>query len=283
MTPRSRRRPLHKRTRRRRRPLHKRARRRLKRGLSLLLTGLAPPLYRAYLGLVWRTSRVVLHGVEEGKQRLPEGAGFAALFWHEEVVVAPYVYRKLGYRAHALIARGGPGDVATAVARGMGHAVTRGGTSRRGSRHRPLALRNLIRDLQADPGGILAVLVDGPSGPRYRMKPGAVLVARECGLPVALLRVWCQRTLRLGSWDRAAVPLPWGTIHVYAEGPFDVPEDASTRPGLNRFRRELEWKLLKLAERSLHDVHQEIPEKLARRLEQTRSGEPFESTMSESG
>jgi hypothetical protein len=79
------------------------------------------------------------------------------------------------------------------------------------------------------------------------------------------------------------VPLPWGTIHVYAEGPFEVPEDAGTRPGLNRFRRELEWKLLKLAERSLHDVHQEIPEKLARRLEQTRSGEPVETTMSESG
>lgn len=225
------------------------------------------------MGLVWHTSRIVDHGVEESRRRLPRGSGFAALFWHEEVVAAPYVYRQLGLRAHALIARGGPGDVATAVTESMGHAVTRGGTSQRGSRHRPLALRNLIRDLQADPNGILAVLVDGPSGPRYRMKPGAVLVARECELPIVLLRVCCQRSIHLNTWDRAAIPLPGNTIHVYADGPLTVPDDASQRAGLNRFRRELERKLLRLAERSLLDSGQRVPEKLATRLEQVASAE----------
>ena len=260
--------------RRRRRPLWKRTRRAAKRGLIRVLTALAPLVHQAYMGLVWRTSRVVEHGIEEGKQRLPEGGGFAALFWHEEVVAAPYVYRKLGYRAHVLIARGGPGNVATAVAERMGHAVTRGGTSRRGSRHRPLALRNLIRDLRADPGGIMAVLVDGPSGPRYRMKPGPVLIARECQLPVVLLRVWCTRSIRLGSWDQAAVPLPGTTIHIYGEGPFAVPEDTTERAGLNRFRRELEGKLLRLAERSYLDSGQALPARLKRRLKQAEGTDP---------
>jgi len=245
--------------------------------------GLAPLVYRAYMALVWHTSRLVEHGVEEGLRRLPQGRGFAALFWHEEVVTAPYVYPKLGFRAHVLIARGGPGDVATALAESVGHQVTRGGTSGRGSRHRPLALRNLIRDLQADPGGILAILVDGPSGPRYRMKPGPVLVARECELPIGLLRVWCQRTLHVRSWDQAALPLPFNTIHVWAVGPFDVPEEARDRAGLNAFRREIEAELLALAERSLVEVGQAIPEKLSRRLQQVRPREPGPTTVSESG
>ena len=77
--------------------------------------------------------------------------------------------------------------------------------------------------------------------------------------------------------------MPGGTIHVYAEGPFDVPEDANTRAGLNRFRRELELELLKLAERSLQDTNQKIPEKLARRLGQLQAGEHAKATMSESG
>ncbi len=256
--------------RRRRRPLRKHARRAAKRALARTLAVLTPLLYRAYMGLVWQTSRIVEHGVEEVRRQLPEAGGFAALFWHEEVVAAPYVYRKLGFRAHVLIARGRPGNVATAVAQRMGHAVTRGGTSRRGSRHRPLALRNLIRDLQADPGGILAVLVDGPSGPRYRMKPGPVLVARECQLPIVLVRVCCQRAIHLDTWDRAAIPLPGNTIHLYAEGPLAVPDDASDRTGLNRFRRDLERRLLRLAEGSLRDAGREIPTKLVRRLDQVR-------------
>jgi lysophospholipid acyltransferase (LPLAT)-like uncharacterized protein len=243
-------------------------RRAAKRGLVRALTALAPRVHQAYMALVWHTSRVVEHGIKEGKQRLPEDGGFAALFWHEEVVAAPYVYQKLGYRAHVLIARGGPGDVATAVAERMGHAVTRGGTSGSSNRHRPLALRHLIRDLQADPGGIMAVLVDGPSGPCYRMKPGPVLIARECKLPVVLLRVWCTRSTRLGSWDRAAIPLPGSTIHIYGEGPFDVPDAAADRAGLNTFRRELEGRLLQLAERSHHDCGDKVPARLARRLKQ---------------
>lgn len=248
-------------------------RRAAKRGLVRALTALAPRVHQAYMALVWHTSRVVEHGIKEGKQRLPEDGGFAALFWHEEVVAAPYVYHKLGYRAHVLIARGGPGDVATAVAEGMGHAVTRGGTSGRGSRHRPLALRHLIHDLRADPGGIVAVLVDGPSGPRYRMKPGPVLIARECELPVVLLRVWCKRSIRLGSWDRAAVPLPGSTIHIYGEGPFAVPADTTDRAGLNRFRKELEGKLLRLAARSHHDSGHGLPARLARRLKQVEGSD----------
>jgi lysophospholipid acyltransferase (LPLAT)-like uncharacterized protein len=255
--------------RRRRRPLHKRARRALKRGFSRSLAAAAPWLYRTYLAGVWHTSRLVLHGIEEARAQVPEEQGFAALFWHEEVILAPYVYRKLGYRAHVLIARGGPGDVATAVAESVGHAVTRGGTSARGSRHRPLALRNLIRDLQADPGAILAVLVDGPSGPRYRMKPGPALVARECGLPITLLRVWPERVLHVRSWDRTALPLPFGRIHVFVDGPIAVPESAAERAGLDAFRRELERRLLLLSERSLREVGQPIPEVLARRLAAT--------------
>ena len=62
--------------------------------------------------------------------------------------------------------------------------------------------------LEANPGTVLGVVVDGSAGPRYRMKPGSLLVARRSGLPIVLLRVWFRRCLRFRTWDRTALPLP---------------------------------------------------------------------------
>lgn len=244
------------------RPLYKRVRRAFKRILARTVAALAPLAYVAYMALVWRTSRVELHDAERIRARANEGRGFVALLWHEEVVAAPYVYAKLGIRARVLIGQGGPGDVATAIAERMGHVVTRGGSSRRASRRRPAALRTLIRELQEDPSGIVAVLVDGPSGPRYHVKPGALLVARAAGLPLVLVRVWFRRCWRLSTWDRVGVPLPWNVIRVYTGAPVEVPGEASDREGLERFRAGLQQDLLALSARSYREAGQPLPDRL---------------------
>ena len=243
----------------RRRPLLRRARRRFKRAAGWLARTVTPIAYVHYMNLVWWTSRHVDHGLAKVQALPATQRGFIALLWHEEVMAAPYMYDKLGLHSYALVSRSAAGDVAAALLLRTGHEVCRGGSSRRGSRRSTLVTRRVIQHLAAHPGTVLGVVVDGSAGPRYRMKPGALLVARKNGLPIVLLRVWFRRCVRFPTWDRTALPLPWNEVHVYAEGPFEPPADAGSKEGRERWRRQLEDALIELAARSYREVGQPAP------------------------
>jgi lysophospholipid acyltransferase (LPLAT)-like uncharacterized protein len=97
---------------------------------------------------------------------------------------------------------------------------------------------------------VYGVTVDGSNGPYHVMKPGALFLARKCGKPIVLVRTWAKRNLRLPTWDRMAVPLPFNRIRQYLVGPFFPPDGASDSERLEIFRRELEGKLVELAQAS---------------------------------
>ena len=89
--------------------------------------------------------------------------------------------------------------------------VIRGSTTRGGS----AALLGLIRRA----GGSHVVLTpDGPTGPRRRLKPGAIALASMTGMPIVPIGIACPTAWRAGSWDRMMVPLPWATAF-YVSGP----------------------------------------------------------------
>ena len=63
----------------------------------------------------------------------------------------------------------------------------------------------------------LVVTPDGPFGPARVAKPGALIVARESGLPIQPWAVSVRPALRLTRrWDRQLIPLPFSRVHVFA-------------------------------------------------------------------
>jgi len=97
---------------------------------------------------------------------------------------------------------------------------------------------------------VCALAVDGSRGPRRRLKRGAVALARAWGRPIVLARVAARPSLRLPTWDRLALPLPFARIRLDLRGPFATPSEAATRAGRERFRARLERELVDLAEAS---------------------------------
>ncbi len=228
------------------------------RPLAALSARLAPALYRGWMGLVFATSRVDRGNLDELPHILAAHGGAVALFWHEEAMTAAYAWARAGVRAHALVALGDAGDALARILARCGHAVTRGGSSERGSRRRHHRIRELARLLAEREGMLTAIAVDGTRGPAYHLKPGGLLVARESGRPIVLVRVWPRRCLRLGSWDRLAIPLPFGEIRYYLAGPYPVPR-ALRGAALEPLRRRLERGLAELAARSYDDADQPRP------------------------
>jgi rhomboid protease GluP len=253
----------------------RRARRRVKRALLSPVRTLAgwivPPLYRAYLALVWRTSRIQDLGVAGVEEIRAAHAGVVTLLWHEEIVTAPYAYRRLGFRPHTLASVSDSGQLVTRVLESCGYRVFRGGSSRRRSRRRHTVLMEMAAHMRERTDVIYGITVDGSHGPAYQMKWGGVVIARQTGRPIVLVRTWTRRNLRLRSWDRLAIPLPWNEIRLSMRGPYPVPADADTPEGFARFCARLEADLRSLAAESYEAFGQPLPRALREaRDEKTR-------------
>lgn len=87
-----------------------------------------------------------------------------------------------------------------------GIRAIRGSRNRRGSQ----AARELIRVLQD--GHDVGVTPDGSRGPKYQAKAGASLVAKASRSSVVLLTFSYSRAIRINSWDRFVIPLPFSKV-----------------------------------------------------------------------
>jgi len=90
-------------------------------------------------------------------------------------------------------------------------------------------------------GASPVVSPDGPLGPPRRAKPGALIVAREAGLPILPWAVAARPALRLnGRWDRHIVPLPFSHLRVVEGTPIRVAPRESLRPRLVELQAQLD-------------------------------------------
>lgn len=97
----------------------------------------------------------------------------------------------------------------------------RGSTSRRG----PQALRELVT--WGEHGYDLAITPDGPRGPCYTVQEGIMALAQLTGLPIVPVSFRLNWKIRLKSWDRFQVPLPFARCDIHVGDVIRVPREAS--------------------------------------------------------
>ncbi len=252
-----------------RRTLRHGVRRLVTRPLLWLAFTILPRVYLAYMWFVWKTSRVD-NEMESLKTARDENDGIICGLWHEEVFYVAWTYRDL--HGHTLASLGDAGEGITRALELCNFVVFRGGSAAKSSRRREGVVRDMIDHMKTTPRVIYGITVDGSVGPRYRLKKGIVTIARECKRPVGIVRAWAKRQIRLPTWDRMAIPLPFNHIRRTWRGPWWVPADADTEEGFERFRRFLELELAKLAEESYRLFDQPIPPDLYARYDDEGGG-----------
>jgi lysophospholipid acyltransferase (LPLAT)-like uncharacterized protein len=233
--------------------------------LSRFAALVVPYVYLFYMRFVWATSRV--EGADDFTLNAitREHDGAVALLWHEEVLTVAYGYPKIGIRGHTLASLGESGEVITRMLELCGYVVFRGGSSSGPTRRHLTVLRDMIDHMRSTREVTYGITVDGSKGPAYRMKMGGIVIARDCGKPVVLVRTWYKRCLRLKTWDRMAVPLPFNVIRYYMRGPYHVPDGAQSPDVLLAFHRRVEDDLIDLAAQSYADMGQPRPANLVKR------------------
>jgi lysophospholipid acyltransferase (LPLAT)-like uncharacterized protein len=141
-----------------------------------------------------------------------DGGGVACAFWHSRIALAPACWPlDRAQPPKVLISLSPDGQfLARAVGR-LGFPAIRGSSANKDKGDRAKggsqALRDGLKQLKV---GALGVTPDGPRGPARQMAEGLPLLAKLSGAPVLFVGLSCSPALRLNSWDRAVLPLPFG-------------------------------------------------------------------------
>ncbi len=142
------------------------------------------------------------------------------VFWHGRIFAATYFFRNQGVVVMTSQAR--DGEYIGRVIQRFGYGTARGSSSR----GRRRALDGMIDVLQHKNNDVVFT-IDGPRGPRYIAKPGAVWLAARTGFPVIPFSVCAEKKWVSRSWDRFHIPKPFSRAVVLFEPPICVKQGAS--------------------------------------------------------
>jgi lysophospholipid acyltransferase (LPLAT)-like uncharacterized protein len=140
-------------------------------------------------------------------------------FWHTCIFSATWFWRKRGIVVMSSQSR--DAEYTGRFIRRFGYGTARGSATRGGGR----ALAEMAECLTN--GMDVAFTIDGPRGPAYVAKPGAVTLARHTGQAILPFHIVAQRHVELPSWDRLQIPLPFTRALTLVAEPIYVPRDAT--------------------------------------------------------
>ena len=168
-------------------------------------------LYARFASLVFATTRWRIHGRDDAEALIRAGQPFICAFWHGRLMLAPHGWPK-GTPIHVMISRHRDGENIVRATRHLGVVPIRGSRTRGGVAAGRASLRVLKE------GGYVAISPDGPRGPRMRVQPGIIALARLSGAPIVPITFGVSRRAVANSWDRFVIALPFGR-GVYLWGP----------------------------------------------------------------
>lgn len=205
--------------------------------LARAIAGVGAPL----VGLLCRTLRWRVDGMEHYDAIVARGRQPVFAFWHGRILPATWFWRDRGIVV--MTSQNFDGEWIARIIRRFGYGTARGSTSRGGRR----ALIQLKRD--AASGRPAAFTVDGPRGPARRVQPGAVWLAGATGNPILPFHIEADRHWSASSWDRTQIPRPFSAVAVAIGAPFEVP-DPSGDGVVEKHRLRLEQVLGALEDRA---------------------------------
>ena len=196
---------------------------------------LGVPVGAVLIRFWWLTCRVVrVVGEEHALAALASGP-VLPVYWHQhQLFCTRYLLglRGRGLKPGFLISPSVDGEIPAMLARSERTYVIRGSSSHTGGR----ALQDYYRALQL--GVSPAITVDGPYGPVYEFKPGAIWLAQVSGRPILPLTFHASRTWRTRGWDGFVLPWPFARITIAVGAPRYLPKRLDAE-AVRRWQAEL--------------------------------------------
>jgi lysophospholipid acyltransferase (LPLAT)-like uncharacterized protein len=156
-------------------------------------------------------------------------------FWHGRLLMMPIVYK--GIKLSFLVSSHRDGQVVGNALKRFGFQAILGSTTRKGFS----GFKKMVKAHESD----IAIVPDGPRGPRHQVQIGVIELAKLTGRAVVPLTFSASKRKILNTWDQFLLPYP------FSKGVFIWGEPIHIDPNGNKVH--LEEKRL-LLEKQLHEL-----------------------------
>lgn len=139
-------------------------------------------------------------------------------FWHNRLALMAYCWPS-EKPFHMLISSHPDGQLIARAVGAFGISTIAGSSTRGGG----AAVRELVRKLKA--GESVGITPDGPRGPSQVAQDGVIALARLSGAVILPAAVSVSNRIRLKTWDRLIIGLPFSRGAMVWGTPISVPRD----------------------------------------------------------
>ncbi|WP_438721924.1 lysophospholipid acyltransferase family protein [Bartonella rochalimae] len=153
---------------------------------------------------------------------------FIITFWHGRHIMGPFL-RSQGEEVIAMFSRSADAEINAQLAQKLGLEIVRGSGGRGKTQHTHkggakalLTLKNALKS-----GKTAAMIADISCGKARESGKGIILLAKLSGRPIIpCVYAFSREKILEKTWDKTAIPLPFGRSIVLAGEAFFVPKDA---------------------------------------------------------
>lgn len=188
---------------------------------NALIQKIAGWIISSYLSIVFRTIRWDKGSVFA---EYPENEKWIVVFWHGQMAFCPFVWRHITRkkrRGFFMLISGHPdGKIISHAIKNLGINTIEGSASKDGSS----AFRKMLREISN--GNVIGITPDGPRGPFEQINNDGVfmlsLLSGACVIPIGYT---VSNYIRLKTWDKFMLPLPFGKGKFISCPPIAAPKD----------------------------------------------------------
>ncbi|MBR2345119.1 MAG: lysophospholipid acyltransferase family protein [Lentisphaeria bacterium] len=164
--------------------------------------------------------------------------GVIGLVWHNRLLFLPTAFpARLRKHTFAMVSASRDGQYLSDFLKHFSIRTLRGSSSRKGAN----ALLGAINAI--DNKCNVIITPDGPRGPKYRIKKGAVMMASKTGAPLVPVTINSSKCWQLKSWDNFQIPKPGAKLTLIIGDPINVPQNINDST-LEDLRIKIEQALL---------------------------------------
>ena len=206
-----------------------------------LVAGLGPWLAYWVIRILGRTMRFEELHPEIPRSFWEKGIPAIGAFWHGRLLMMPIIYK--GKKLSFLVSPHRDGQVVGKALERFGFQAILGSSTRKGFS----GFKKMVKAHGSD----IAIVPDGPTGPRHQVQVGVIELAKLTGRAVIPLTFSASKRKVFNTWDQFLLPYPfskgvfvWGDpIHINPNG---------DRSHLEEKRILLERRLNEMTEKADH-------------------------------
>lgn len=169
-----------------------------------------------------------------------EGKKPVVAIWHEQLLPCAFINRNKGIVTIASDSK--DGELIAFALNKWGFRTARGSSTRGGVKAAIKAIKTSRKY-----GVPCAVTVDGPKGPRHKVKSGAVFIATNLDEVAIAGIAKAKRSIRFNSWDKFSIPLPFSAVEIIYSDPIRISCSAD-KEAMEKERQKLERIMMELTD-----------------------------------